>query len=116
MKDVSCLLELVRSVGTGDFELHTEAQREMINLCFALDHVNYARYLSYQHIHLQKLQQDNIPAIDDLRRRGIVGSLSESNFSTIHGDLFTEVFNGQLNLEACWPTQVRLQYEYRCCE
>ena len=33
------------------------------------------------------MQQDNNPAIEDLRRRGFGGSLSGSNFSTIHGDL-----------------------------
>lgn len=85
---------------TGNFDLHMEAQRMMVNLCFAFDHVNYARYLTYQHVYLGKLQQDNHPAIEDLRVRGLGGSLSGSNFSTIHGDLITEVFNGQTKSQA----------------
>ena len=77
-------------------------KRVIINLCFAFDHVNYARYLSYQNIHLEKLQQDNNPAIEDLRRRGFGGSLSGSNVSTIHGDLITEVFNCQTKRQAAY--------------
>ena len=65
----------------------------IINLCFAFDHINYARYLTYQHMHFGKMQQDKHPAIEDLRNRGFGGSLSGSNFSTIHGDLVTEVFD-----------------------
>ena len=63
----------------------------MINLCFAFDHINYARYLTHQHVHFGKMQHDKHPAIADLRNRGFGGSWPESNFSTLHEDLVTEV-------------------------
>ena len=45
LHDVSSLLALVRSVRESDFELHMQAERDMLKYCFAFDHVNYARYL-----------------------------------------------------------------------
>ena len=92
------------SSGPHAFVAASVLKRVIINFCFAFDHVNYlyARYLSYQNIHLEKLQQDNNPAIEDLRRRGFGGSLSGSNFSTIYGDLIAEVFNYQTKRQAAY--------------
>ena len=50
LKDVSMLLSLVRSVRDGNFKLHIEAQREMLKFCFSFNHINYARYMTYQRL------------------------------------------------------------------
>ena len=72
-----------------------EAERDMLKYCFAFDHINYARYMSFQHACLSDVEAKGDPAIDDLIKRGISGSLSGDKFSAILGDLITEVFNGE---------------------
>ena len=76
----------------------------MLKHCFAIDHVDYARYLSYQHVFLRDLQKQNNPSINDLEIIGFEGSLSGNAFSTIHGDLITsvitEVANGETKRSA----------------
>ena len=100
LKDVSSLLALVSAVREKNFERHLQAEREMIKYCFAFDHVNYARYISYQQVYLRSLEKNNSPAIKDLKERGFGGSISGEPFSTIHGDLITELFNGQTKRQA----------------
>ena len=100
IKDVSSLLALVAAVRDSNFELHLQAEREIIKHCFAFDHVNYARYLSYQQVYLRDLQRENHPAIKDLNEGGFGGSISGEPFSTLHGDLITEIFNGQTKHQA----------------
>jgi len=100
LKDISSLLALVWAVRVGNLECHLQAEREMIKFCFAFDHVNYSRYLSFQQVYLRDLERNNHPAINDIKTRGFGGSLSGSAFSTIHGDLITEVFNGETKRQA----------------
>lgn len=95
LKDVSALFALVSAVREKDFERHMQAERDMLKHCFAFDHINYARYLSFQHVYLRNLERDDHPSIMDLKARGLGGSLSGEKFSNIHGDLITEVFNGE---------------------
>ena len=45
---------------------------EMIKYSFTLDHINYSRYLTYQHVYLRTLQSK---AVADLDERGFGGSL-----------------------------------------
>ena len=68
----------------------------MIKHCFAFDHVNYARYLAYQQVYLRDLEKKDHPAINDLK----TCSISGRNLSTLHGDLITEIFNGQTKHQA----------------
>ena len=100
LKDVPSLLSLVRSVRDRNFNLHMEAQREMLKFCFSFNHINYARYMTYQHLFLSQLEIENHPAVIDLKSRGIGDSLSGSSFSSIHGDIINEVFNGQTKRQA----------------
>lgn len=44
LKDVSALLSMVTAVRESNIELHLQAERNMIPLTFAFNHVNYARY------------------------------------------------------------------------
>ena len=100
LKDISSLLASVAAVRGGDFQLHMEAERDMLKYCFAFDHINYARYMSFQHVYLSDLEAKGDPAIDNLIKRGIGESLSGDKFSSIHGDLITEVFNGKTKRQA----------------
>ena len=77
-----------------------EAERDMLKYCFAFDHIIYAQYMSFQHVYLSDLEAKGDPAIDNLIKRGIGGSLSGDKFSSIHGDLITEVFNGETKPQA----------------
>jgi hypothetical protein len=52
--------------------------------------VNYARYLTLQHVNLQHVKENHKDAWKDLVEIGFGGSLSGQPFSTIHGDLITE--------------------------
>ena len=68
--------------------------------CFAFDHVNYARYMSFQHVYLRDLERNSHPAFKEMKLRGFGGSLSGTPFSNIHGDLITVVFNGETKRNA----------------
>ena len=81
----------------------------MLKHCFAFDHINYARYLSFQYVFLRDLQGRNHPAITDLKSRGFGGSLSGNAFSSVHGDLITEVFNGRQREVSAHTEQVIAQ-------
>ena len=67
----------------------------MVKYCFAFNYINYTRYLSYQQVYLQELQRIDSNAMMDLTQRGFDDSLSGDSFSCLHGDLVTEIFNGQ---------------------
>ena len=69
----------------------------MVKYCFAFDHINYTRYVSYQQVYLQELQRINSKAIIGLTQRD---SLLGDSFSCLHGDLITEIFNGQTKRQA----------------
>ena len=94
LKDVSSLLSMVWAVRSGNFDGHLQSERDIIKQCFAFDHVRYSRYLSYQHVLLKNMENENHPAIQDLISRGYGRSMSGDLFSAIHGDLVTEIFNG----------------------
>jgi hypothetical protein len=95
LTDVSLLLALVSAVREKDLTRHMQAEREMLSLCFAFDHINYARYMSFQHVNLLMLEMCHDPAFTELSERGFGGSLSGEKFSAIHGDLITEIYNGE---------------------
>ena len=65
----------------------------MLKLVFAFDHVNYARYKSYQHVLLMEKKRMDTEAYRDLLIYGFGTSLTGSSFSGLHGDLLTELFN-----------------------
>ena len=60
---------------------------EMIKYSFTLDHINYSRYLTYQHVYLRTLQSK---AVADLDERGFGGSLSRLPFTSLHGNLIID--------------------------
>ena len=93
LKDVSTMLAMISAVREGNICRHIEAEREMLSLTFAFNHQNYARYCSYQHVLLQNMCTDNKQAFQHLSERGFGASVSGERFTSIHGDLITELFN-----------------------
>ena len=49
---------------------------------------------------MRDLQKRNHPAIKDLSERGFGCSITGQAFSNLHGDLITEIFNGQTKRQA----------------
>ena len=112
LKDNSLVLSIVAAVREFDLETRLEAKREMLKLVFAFDHVNYARYNSYQQVLLTEEKRLNSPAYQDLKQYGYGASLSGSRFSGLHGDLVTELFNkGNRG-----PIQIRLWHRHAVCK
>ena len=93
LKDVSMMLAMVSAVREGDFYRHLQAERRMISLIFAFDHVNYARYNSYQHVYLTEVAKTNPRAFENLCVHAFGASSTGELFSLVHGDLVTEHFN-----------------------
>ena len=87
------MLAMVSALREGDFYRHLQAERRTINLIFAFDHVNYARYNSYQHVYLTELAKTNPRALENLCVQGFGASPTGELFSSVHEDLVTEHFN-----------------------
>ena len=96
----SSFLALIPAVQENNFERHFQKERETVKYCFAFDHINYARYVSYQQVYLPELQSIDRNAMMDLTQRGFGGSLSDDSFSCLHGDLITEILSGQTKKQA----------------
>ena len=93
LQDVSVLLSLVSAVRECNLEEHLQAERKLVDLALAFDHQNYGRYNCYQNVFLRNLQQTSHPTFEELELKGLGGSLTGEPFSSIHGDLMTELFN-----------------------
>eukprot|EP00794_Sanderia_malayensis_P016261 gene16261-17905_t len=91
IKDVSCMLSFIASFREKNMELHLQALQELIPLLFAFNHHNYSRYLTHSHIVLSNMKEEDPDAYDDLSIYGPGISLSGERFSSIPGDLVTEV-------------------------
>ena len=91
IRDVSKFLSRIAAYRDKNIELHLQAQEELLPLLFAFNHQNYARYLTYHHYELKSLEANNASAYEQLKTYGMGASLSGKKFSTIPGDLVTEV-------------------------
>ena len=54
---VQILLDFTRSGKQGDWKLHMQATEKMLPWMFAYDRPNYARYLTYYWVKIQKLPE-----------------------------------------------------------
>ena len=79
IKNVSSMLALI------------SAERELLPKCFALNHINYSCYLTFQHVNFSEIKHCNESVWKDLLREGFGGSLSGEPLSTILRGLITEV-------------------------
>ena len=107
LKDVFNMLAIVSTVCNGNILQHLQAEQNMLNLAFVFNHINYARYNSFQHLFQRKWWKSNPQAFKDLLLYGF-GALSTGDpFSTTHRDLLTEHFNRE-----CKGTAGPFQSEY----
>ena len=88
---VSALLSQVTASRVKNTELHLQAQGDLLPLLFVFNHQKYSRYLTTNHTELTNLPSKNPSAYKDLQIYSIGASLSSKNFSTIPGDLVTNV-------------------------
>lgn len=91
LKDVSAVLALISSVRENHIERNMQAERALLPQLFAFGHINYARYLTYQHVMLANLHKTNPTTWNELKENAFGGSLTGDSFSTVHGDFITEV-------------------------
>ena len=57
---MSTILATVSAIREGDLKRHFSVEQEILKLMFALDHINYAVYITYQHVYLNNLlKEDN---------------------------------------------------------
>eukprot|EP00795_Rhopilema_esculentum_P008799 gene8799-14832_t len=91
LKDVSAMLCLISSVRENTIERHLAAERALIPKCSAFGHPNYSRYLSFQHVNLLDIKRNHATIWQDLLENGYGGSVSVESFSTMNGDLITEM-------------------------
>ena len=96
LKDILSILSIIAAVRHFSLDLHLQVQRDALMLIFAFDHVHYSRYQACEHVLLRCLQQRNPAAYNELKEKGTEASLSGNNFSSIHGDLVTEIRNGDV--------------------
>ena len=59
IRDVSEMLALISAVRENTIERHLQTERVLLPQLFAFGHLNYARYLTYQHIILSNLHKTN---------------------------------------------------------
>ena len=52
LEDVSAMLCLITAVQDKSIETHLAAERALLPKCFAFRHINYAGYLTFQHVNL----------------------------------------------------------------
>ena len=91
VEDTSAMLSFVASFRERNMELHLQALQQLIPMLFAFNHPNYSRYLTHSHILLSNLKTDDPDAYEDLSLYGPGVSLSGNVFSSIPGDLVTEI-------------------------
>ena len=95
LKDISLLLSLVFAAREQNLDLHLPAEREILKLLHAHDHVHYSRCNTFQHVFLCDEKRTNSDIYKDLVEHGYIASITGDTFSAVHGDLITEWFNKQ---------------------
>ena len=74
IKDVSSMLALISTLREQKFELHLAAERQLLPKCFAFNHINYSRYLTFQHVIFSEIKHCNGNVINDYLIEGFKGS------------------------------------------
>ena len=104
LKDVSRILALVFALKQGGLKRHFSAKQEILKLMFAFNHINYAGYITYQHVYL-----------NNLWRKGAL--CSTESFSAIRGDLTAKYFEKKRQkLLAFSPQVIVLIFVYAVCK
>ena len=88
-----CLLRLVRSFREGNFKLYIETIKEMLPWVFALDHQNYARWLSIHLRDMLELPKKHPKIHQEFARGSFVVHKTQKPFSCIALDHAHEQVN-----------------------
>ena len=103
---VGCINNAISAVREGGLKRHFSAEREILKLMFAFDHINYAEYIAYQHVYLNNLLRKDNSIVKDLITNRHRALCFGDMFSTIHRDLVTEHFNKKQKELLCISLQV----------
>ena len=90
-KKFACYYLRLPHTGKKNIRLHLQAHSDLLPLLFAFSHQSYLQFLTQDHIQLTDLSFTKPQAFSDLKIFGPGDSLSGNKFSTIPGDLVTEV-------------------------
>ncbi|XP_044175497.1 uncharacterized protein LOC122958628 [Acropora millepora] len=88
-----CLLRLIRSFREGNFKLYIESIKEMLPWVFALDHQNYARWLSVHLRDMLELSQKHPDIHQEFTRGSFVVHKTQKPFCSIALDHAHEQVN-----------------------
>ena len=80
LKDTSPKLCFIIAVRQISIETHLAAERVLLSRWFNFGHVNYARYLTFQHVILQNVKMNHKDAWDDLVQCEFGGSMPSVSF------------------------------------
>ena len=67
LKDISLMLSFIASAREANIDLHSECERQFLSLAHAFDHVNYARWGSFQHVNMEEMKRLDTEAYQDLK-------------------------------------------------
>ena len=87
------ILQLIRSVRTGDFKLYIQSLSQLLPWFFALDHANYARWLSVHVRDLTMLEKTHPGIFEEFWAGGFVARKTKRSFSAIALDQAHEQCN-----------------------
>ena len=91
VQENSLLLFEITAHREKNIRIHLQAHSDVLSLSFAFSHQNYVRYLNQHHVELTNLSFTKPQAFSNLEIFGPGDRLSGNKFSTIPGDLVTEV-------------------------
>ena len=80
LKDMSTMLVIASAVREGGLKRHFSAEKQILKLMFAFDHINYAGYITYQHVYLNNLLRKDNSIVKDLITNGHGASCSGNSF------------------------------------
>ena len=91
IQENSLLLFEITAYREKNIKIHLLAHSDLLALSFAFNHQNYVQCLTQHHVELPNLSFTKPQAFSDLEIFDPGDSLSGNKFSTIPGDLVTEV-------------------------
>ena len=95
LKDISLLLSFIAAAREANIDLHLQCEREFLKLAHGFDHVNYARWGTYQHMYLSTMKKNNSPVYKELKEAGFTASQSGGVFNAVPGDYICERQNAE---------------------
>ena len=67
LRDISLMLSFIAAARQSNIDLHLQCERQFLNLAHAFDHINYARYGTFQHVYLSDMKSKSTDAYQYLK-------------------------------------------------